>query len=47
MFSALDKVPLWAKIAGIVGAVGVLVFGREAKMVDYSTGRQVKRRRAA
>lgn len=47
MFDAFDKVPLWAKIAGFVGAVGVIVFGRNAKMVDYSTGRSVKRRRAA
>lgn len=51
MFGALDKVPLWAKIAGVVGAIGIFVFGREAKMVDYSTGREFKRsskrRRAA
>lgn len=46
MFDAFEKVPLWAKIAGFVGAVGVIVFGRNAKMVDYSTGRTVKRRRA-
>lgn len=44
MFDAFDKVPLWAKIAGFVGAVGVIVFGRNAKMVDYSTGRTIKRR---
>jgi hypothetical protein len=47
MFSSLGKLPLWGKIAGAVALVGVVVFGRSAKMVNYSTGKSVKRRRAA
>lgn len=47
MFDSWAKVPLWAKIAGAVAAVGAVVFGREAKMVNYSTGKSFKRRRRA
>jgi hypothetical protein len=44
---ALGKLPLWAKIAGAAAIVGGIIFGRNAKMVNYSTGKEVKRRRAA
>lgn len=47
MFGALDKLPLWAKVAGVAAAIGAIVLGRKAKTVDYSTGREIKRRRAA
>jgi hypothetical protein len=47
MFSSLGKLPLWAKIAGAAAVVGGLIFGRNAKMVNYHTGKEVKRKRAA
>lgn len=46
MFGSLAKLPLWAKIAG-AAVIGGLIFGRNAKMVNYSTGKAVKRKRAA
>jgi hypothetical protein len=47
MFGSLGKLPLWAKIAGAAAVVGGLIFGRNAKMVNYHTGKEVKRKRAA
>jgi hypothetical protein len=47
MLGSIGKLPLWAKIAGVAATVGVLIFGRSAKMINYSTGKEVKRKRAA
>ena len=47
MFGALDKVPLWAKVMGLVATIGVVVFGRNAKVVNYNTASKRPRRRAA